>query len=160
MMRGWWADDERMMSWWWADEQMTTDWLLADYWLTTWIPCDFCEIAAYSLTDWLTWVVSRDASASKNISKGEQWGARGGGWGNACRLPPKAGETKWVDMRTTRKPKTSQPFFCGVEHLNELCCLSSGGALWRWRGVPCWSGCQPHGAQGESETKSNRLEET
>ena len=66
MMSGWWADDERMMSRWWVDEQMTTDWLLADYWLTTGMPCDFCEIAAYWLTDWLTWVVSRDASASKN----------------------------------------------------------------------------------------------
>ena len=65
MMSEWWANDERMMRWWWDDEQMTTDWLLADYWLTTGMPCDFCEIAAHSLTDSLTWVVSGDGSASK-----------------------------------------------------------------------------------------------
>ena len=30
--------------------------------------CDLGEIAAHSLTDWPTWVVSRDASASKKIT--------------------------------------------------------------------------------------------
>ena len=67
-MNGLWANDEQILRGWWVgDEQMTIDCLLADYWLTTDMIfgciCDFFEIAAYRLT----WVVSRDASASKNV---------------------------------------------------------------------------------------------